>query len=59
MDQADLDALTLPELIALGRALGMALAAAKAGGGDPFDCALMADAEGVSVTFTVPTNPKP
>jgi len=33
MDQADLDALTLPELIALGRALGMALAAAKAGGG--------------------------
>jgi hypothetical protein len=53
----DLDALTLPELVALGRALGMALAAAKAGEGGAFDCALMADAEGVSVTFTIPVVP--
>ncbi len=52
----DLSALTLPELRALDRALRLAVAAAKVAGGD-FDCALMADAEGVSVTFTVPVIP--
>lgn len=63
----DLSALTLPELRALHQALGLAIAAAKAGGGVDFDCALLADDEGVSVTFTIPvipagiqtTNPQP
>lgn len=49
----DLSALTLPELRALSVALGVAIAAAKAGGAQ-IDCALLADAEGVSVTFTIP-----
>lgn len=52
----DLSALDLPELRALDAALGLAVAAAKAGGGG-FDCALLADDEGVSVTFTIPVIP--
>lgn len=57
----DLSALTLPELRALNVAVGVAIAAAKAvaeSGGGSFDCAILADAEGVSVTFTIPVTPE-
>lgn len=51
-----LAALTLPELRALDRALRAAIAAAEAGGGG-FEAAILADADGVSVTFTIPLQP--
>lgn len=52
MAAPDLSSLTLAELAALDGAVRCAIAAARAGGGD-FTADLMADAEGVSVVFTI------
>ena len=61
----DLDDLTLPELQSLQTALVATEAAAaviEAASGNcgegGFEVSLFADEEGVSVTFTVPVNPK-
>lgn len=54
----DFDTMPLAELTAWKRALDGALAAADAaGGGDGFEVAILADAEGVSVVFTIPLSP--
>lgn len=54
----DFNTMPRTELAAWKLALDAALAAAKAaGGGDEFEVAILADAEGVSVTFTIPFLP--
>ena len=53
----DFDTIPLAELTAWKRALDAALAAAEAAGGDDFEAAILADAEGVSVVFTIPLSP--
>lgn len=54
MGTPDFNSMTRAELTVWKIAIDAAIAAAKAaGGGDDFDCALLADDEGVSVTFTI------
>lgn len=53
----DFNTMPRAELAAWKLALDAALAAAKAAGGGEFEVAVLADAEGVSVTFTIPLSP--
>lgn len=54
----DFSTMSRAELTAWKGAIDAAIAAAEAaGGGDDFDFAMLADDEGVSVTFTIPLSP--
>lgn len=54
----DFSTMSRAELTAWKGAIDAAIAAAEAaGGGDDFDVAMLADDEGVSVTFTIPLSP--
>jgi len=57
MAHPDFSTMTRAELTAWKLAIDAALAAAKAAGRVDFDCAFLADDEGVSVTFTIPMPP--
>lgn len=54
----DFSTMSRAELTAWKGAIDAAIAAAEAaGGGDDLDVAILADDEGVSVTFTIPLSP--
>lgn len=53
----DFSTMTRTELGAWKLAIDAALAAAQAAGLSDFEVAVLADAEGVSVTFTIPLSP--
>lgn len=55
MAAPDPSAMTLPELLALDVALRLAIGGLEAAGGG--DAAIFADAEGVSITVTIPIRP--
>ncbi len=57
MSLPDLTAMPIAQLRAWSSAVAAAIAALEAAGGG--EVALFADAEGVSVTFTIPINPQP
>lgn len=53
----DFNTMTRAELTAWKLALDATLAAGRAAGLPDFEVAILADAEGVSVTFTIPLSP--
>ena len=57
MPLPDLTVMPIDQLRSWSSAVAAAIAALEAAGGG--EVALFADAEGVSVTFTIPINPQP